>query len=195
MKSDALGPTAHSGKTKASNNTSLKSKNDKVKPTQTPAKAKTTSTVKPVLNGTTGGTPRENSTASGARGSPTGKTALERKPNPGARPKSSAAGSDLSAAHAKGGKVQKNTMSGKDLTQETASNALSNSGSTSPDNSTGSPRNNGHCTPTGEFILLYLPSDHKHHLIKVHIELVLVYCQVTKGKYNLEQTTRPVKRL
>ncbi|XP_056315788.1 BTB/POZ domain-containing protein 8 [Danio aesculapii] len=149
MKSDALGPTAHSGKTKASNNTSLKSKNDKVKPTHTPAKAKTTSTVKPVLNGATGVTARENSTASGARGSPTGKTALDRKPNPGARPKSSAAGSDLSAAHAKGGKVQKNTMSGKDLTQETASNALSNSGSTSPDNSTGSPRNNGHCTPTG----------------------------------------------
>lgn len=157
MKSDALGPTAHtvpSGKTKSSNNTSLRSKNDKVKPTHTPAKTKTTSTVKPVLNGTAGGAPRENSTTSGARGSPTGKTVLDRKPNPGARPKSSSAGSDLSTGQAKGGKVLKNTMSGKDLPQESASNAQntpSNSGSTSPDNSTGSPRNNGHSTPTGEF--------------------------------------------
>ncbi|KAL0190979.1 hypothetical protein M9458_013677, partial [Cirrhinus mrigala] len=154
MKSDALGPTAHtapSGKTKASNNTSLRSKNDKVKPTQTPAKTKTTSTVKPVLNGTGGGAPRENSTASGARGSPTGKTVLDRKPNPGARPKSSPAGSDLTAGQTKGGKVQKNTMSGKDLPQESASNAQntpSNSGSTSPDHSAGSPRKNGHSTPT-----------------------------------------------
>lgn len=157
MKSDALGPTAHtvpSGKTKSSNNTSLRSKNDKVKPTLTPAKTKTTSTVKPVLNGTAGGAPWENSTTSGARGSPTGKTVLDRKPNPGARPKSSSAGSDLSTGQAKGGKVLKNTMSGKDLPQESASNAQntpSNSGSTSPDNSTGSPRNNGHSTPTGEF--------------------------------------------
>ncbi|XP_073707551.1 BTB/POZ domain-containing protein 8 [Garra rufa] len=155
MKSDALGPTAHmapSGKTKASNNASLRSKNDKVKPTQTPSKTKTTSTVKPVLNGTGGGAPRENSTTSGARGSPTGKTVLDRKPNPGARPKSSPAGSDLSAGQTKGGKMQKNTMSGKDLPQESASNAQntpSNSGSTSPDNSTGSPRKNGHSTPTG----------------------------------------------
>ncbi|KTF80906.1 hypothetical protein cypCar_00012654 [Cyprinus carpio] len=155
MKSDALGPTAHrapSGKTKASNNTSLRSKNDKAKPTQTPAKTKTTSTVKPVLNGTGGGAQRENSTASSARGSPTGKTVMDRKPNPGARPKSSPAGSDLSAGQTKGGKVQKDTMSGKDLPQESASNAQntpSNSGSTSPDYSAGSPRKNGHSTPTG----------------------------------------------
>ncbi|XP_043097812.1 AP2-interacting clathrin-endocytosis protein [Puntigrus tetrazona] len=155
MKSDALGPTAQtapSAKTKASNNASLRSKNDKVKPTQTPAKTKTTSTVKPVLNGTGGGAQRENSTASGARGSPTGKTVMDRKPNPGARPKSSPVGSDLSAGQTKGGKVQKNTMSGKDLPQESASNAQntpSNSGSTSPDNSAGSPRKNGHSTPIG----------------------------------------------
>uniref|UniRef100_A0A8C1Y241 Si:ch73-389b16.2 n=1 Tax=Cyprinus carpio TaxID=7962 RepID=A0A8C1Y241_CYPCA len=155
MKSDALGPTAHrapSGKTKASNNTSLRSKNDKAKPTQTAAKTKTTSTVKPVLNGTGGGAQRENSTASSARGSPTGKTVMDRKPNPGARPKSSPAGSDLSAGQTKGGKVQKDTMSGKDLPQESASNAQntpSNSGSTSPDYSAGSPRKNGHSTPTG----------------------------------------------
>ncbi|XP_016397049.1 uncharacterized protein KIAA1107-like [Sinocyclocheilus rhinocerous] len=154
MKSDALGPTAHTdpGKTKASNNASLRSKNDKVKPTQTPAKTKTMSTVKPVLNGTGGGAPRENSTASGARGSPTRKTVLDRKPNPGARPKSSSAGSGLSAGQTKGGKVQKDTMSGKDLPQESVSNAQntpSNSGSTSPDNSAGSPQKNGHSTPTG----------------------------------------------
>ncbi|XP_026119272.1 AP2-interacting clathrin-endocytosis protein isoform X1 [Carassius auratus] len=155
MKSDALGPTAHtapSGKTKASNNTSLRSKNEKSKPTQTPAKTKTTSTVKPALNGTGGGAQQENSTASGARGSPTGKSVMDRKPNPGARPKSSPAGSDLSASQTKGGKVQKNTMSGKDLPQESASNAQntpSNSGSTSPDYSAGSPRKNGHSTPTG----------------------------------------------
>uniref|UniRef100_A0A9J7YT99 Uncharacterized protein n=1 Tax=Cyprinus carpio carpio TaxID=630221 RepID=A0A9J7YT99_CYPCA len=154
MKSDALGPTAHTapGKTKASNNASLRSKNDKVKPTQTPAKTKTTSTVKPVLNGTGGGAPRDYSTTSGARGSPTRKMVLDRKPNPGARPKSSSAGSDLLAGQTKGAKVQKDTMSGKDLPQETASNAQntpSNSGSTSPDNSAGSPRKNGHSTPTG----------------------------------------------
>uniref|UniRef100_A0A8C2BIS6 BTB/POZ domain-containing protein n=1 Tax=Cyprinus carpio TaxID=7962 RepID=A0A8C2BIS6_CYPCA len=154
MKSDALGPTAHTapGKTKASNNASLRSKNDKVKPTQTPAKTKTTSTVKPVLNGTGGGAPRDYSTTSGARGSPTRKTVLDRKPNPGARPKSSSAGSDLLAGQTKGAKVQKDTMSGKDLPQESASNAQntpSNSGSTSPDNSAGSPRKNGHSTPTG----------------------------------------------
>jgi len=157
MKSDALGPTAHtvpSGKTKSGNNTSLGSKNDKIKPTHTAAKTKPSSTVKPVLNGTGGGSSRENSSTSGARSSPTGKTVLDRKPNPGARPKSSSAGSDLSTGHAKGGKLQKNSMSGKDLPQESASNAQntpSNSGSTSPDNSAGSPRNNGHSTPTGEF--------------------------------------------
>lgn len=174
MKSDALGPTAHtvpSGKTKSSNTTSLGSKNDKIKPTHTPAKTKTSSTVKPVLNGTGGCAPRENSSTSGARGSPTGKTVLDRKPNPGARPKSSA-GSDLSTGHAKGGKLQKNTMPGKDLPQESASNAQntpSNSGSTSPDNSAGSPRNNGHSTPTGEFT--FTPHTSLNDTL-LHLELV-----------------------
>ncbi|XP_051568944.1 BTB/POZ domain-containing protein 8-like isoform X2 [Myxocyprinus asiaticus] len=161
MKSDALGPTAHTapgGKTKAGNNVSLRSKNDKDKPTHSPAKTKTASTVKPVLNGTGGsGAQRENSTTLGARGSSTGKVVLDKKPNPGARPKSSPA--DIVGAQTKAGKVQKNTTSGKDMPQESASdstsnarhvqNISSNSGSTSPDNSTGSPRDNGHSTTTG----------------------------------------------
>lgn len=159
MKSDALGLTAHSapgGKTKASNNISVQSRNDKVKPAHATAKTKTASSVKPVLNGTSGsGSQRENSTALGARGSPIAKGVLERKPNPGARPKSSPAGTDFAASQTKAGKSQ-NTTSGKDLPLEpafdTTSNtqpALNNSGSTSPDNSTGTPRNNGHSTITG----------------------------------------------
>ncbi|XP_051996467.1 BTB/POZ domain-containing protein 8-like isoform X2 [Xyrauchen texanus] len=161
MKSDALAPTAHSspcGKTKAGNNVSLRSKNDKDKSTHSPAKTKTASTVKPVLKGTGGsGTQRENSTTLGALGSSTGKVVLDKKPNPGARPKSSPA--DLVGDQTKAGKVQKNTTSGKDMPQEAASdstsnarhvqNIPSNSGSTSPDNSTGSPRANGHSTTTG----------------------------------------------
>lgn len=161
MKSDALGLTAHTalgGKTKASN-ISVQSRNEKVKPAHTAAKTKTTFSVKPVLNGTGGScSQRENSTTSGPRGSPLGKGVLDRKPNPGARPKSSPAGTDFVASQTKAGKSQ-NTTSGKDLPLEPAfdstsntqpaPNVPSNSGSTSPDNSTGTPRNNGHSTITG----------------------------------------------
>ncbi|XP_051986704.1 BTB/POZ domain-containing protein 8 [Xyrauchen texanus] len=161
MKSDALGPTAHTapgGKTTASKNVSLQSKNDKVKLTHIPAKTKTASPVKPVLNGTGGsGTQRENSTTLGARGSSTGKVVLDRKPNPGARPKSSPA--DLVGGQTKAGKVQKSTTSGKDVPPESSTdstsnaqhvqNTPSNSGSTSPDNSIGSPCDNGLSTTTG----------------------------------------------
>lgn len=168
MKSDALGLTAHptpAGKTKASNNISGQSRNDKVKPAHTAAKTKTTSSVKPVLNGTgSSGSQRENSSASGPRGSPLGKGVLDRKPNPGARPKSSPAGADFVASQTKAGKSY-NTTSGKDLPLEPAFDSTSNtqpapkvpsnSGSTSPDNSTGTPRNNGHSTITG--VVQHLP--------------------------------------
>ncbi|KAI7807396.1 hypothetical protein IRJ41_003153 [Triplophysa rosa] len=159
MKSDAFGLTAHTapgGKTKASNNISVQSRNDKVKPVHTAAKTRTTSSVKPVLNGTGGsGSQRENPPALGARGPPIGKGVLDRKPNPGARPKSSPAGTDFVASQTKARKSQ-NTMSVEDLPLEPAVDSTSNtqpapnnSGSTSPDNSTGTPCNNGHSTITG----------------------------------------------
>ncbi|KAA0713144.1 hypothetical protein E1301_Tti013592 [Triplophysa tibetana] len=156
MKSDALGLTAPGAKTKASNNISVQSRNDKVKSVHTAAKARTTSSVKPVLNGTGGSSSqRENSPAQGARGSPIGKGVLDRKPNPGARPKSSPAGTDFVAGQTKAGKSQ-NTSSVEDLPLEPAFDCTSNtqpapnnSGSTSPDNSTGTPCNNGHSSITG----------------------------------------------
>lgn len=156
MKSDALGLTAPDGKTKASNNISVQSRNDKVKSVHTAAKIRTTSSVKPVLNCTGGSSSqRENSPALGARGSPIGKGVLDRKPNPGARPKSSPAGTDFVASQTKAGKSQ-NTSSVEDLPLEPAFDCTSNtqpapnnSGSTSPDNSTGTPCNNGHSTITG----------------------------------------------
>uniref|UniRef100_A0A8C7VJG6 Uncharacterized protein n=1 Tax=Oncorhynchus mykiss TaxID=8022 RepID=A0A8C7VJG6_ONCMY len=167
MKSDGLGTPGlpstagrGTGATKPGDTGPFRAKNVKTKQPgdhqSTTAKAKTTTSAsaKPVLNGTAGpgGARREVATANGPRGSPTGGKGTkdqDRKPspNPGARPKTSPPGT-TSTAQARPGKLQKNTagkgdsLQGADSsTAHPATTTPSTSGSASPDNSSGSPRN------------------------------------------------------
>ncbi|XP_041694682.1 AP2-interacting clathrin-endocytosis protein-like [Coregonus clupeaformis] len=167
MKSDGLGTpgltsTAGTGTnaTKPGDTDPLRAKNVKTKQPgdhrSTTAKAKTTTSAsaKPVLNGTAGPgrARREVTTANGPRGSPTGGKGSkdqDRKanPNPGARPKTSPPGT-TSTAQARPGKLQKSTAGKGDSLQgadssmaHPATTTPSTSGSASPDNSSGSPRN------------------------------------------------------
>ncbi|XP_046905530.1 AP2-interacting clathrin-endocytosis protein isoform X2 [Hypomesus transpacificus] len=150
MKSDGLGTASKPGDADTS-----RAKNGRSKPgdLSSTAKPKAAPSAKPVLNGTGGpGTRRDAATANGPRGSLTGAgkgaKEQERKPNPGARPKTSPPGS-RSAGPAKPGKLQK-SPAGKEPPQGPSSvtaaqphpSTPSTSGSASPENSSGSPRNN-----------------------------------------------------
>ncbi|CAB1332120.1 unnamed protein product [Coregonus sp. 'balchen'] len=165
MKSDGLGTpvlpaTSERGTnaTKPGDSDPSRAKNGKTKQPgdhrSTTAKAKTTisTTAKPVLNGTAGpgAARKEVATANGSRGSPTGGKGAkdqDRRPNPGARPKISPPGT-TSTAQARPGKLQKSTAGKGDYFQRADSSTAhpatttpSTSGSASPDNSSGSPRN------------------------------------------------------
>eukprot|EP00063_Salmo_salar_P003731 XP_013978566.1 PREDICTED: uncharacterized protein KIAA1107-like isoform X1 [Salmo salar] len=167
MKSDGLGTPGlpstagrGTGATKPGDTGPFRAKNVKTKQpgdhqsTTVKAKTTTSTSAKPVLNGTAGpgGARREVATANGPRGSPTGGKGTmdqDRKPNPnpGARPKTSPPGT-TSTAQARPGKLQKNTAGKSDSLQgadsstaHPATTTPSTSGSASPDNSSGSPRN------------------------------------------------------
>ncbi|XP_019904803.2 AP2-interacting clathrin-endocytosis protein isoform X2 [Esox lucius] len=163
MKSDGLGTpglpsTTARGTSKPGDSDPSKVKNSKAKQAgehrSTTAKAKTASSVtpKPVLNGAAapGGAKREGDAANGPRGSPSGGKGAkdpDKRPNPGARPKTSTSGV-ASTAQARPGKLQKSiagksdSLQGADSsTAHPATTTPSTSGSASPDNSSGSPRN------------------------------------------------------
>ncbi|XP_053539618.1 BTB/POZ domain-containing protein 8 isoform X1 [Ictalurus punctatus] len=140
MKSDSLGPTAAT-KTKPGTTDSSRDR------TSSPAKKKTPSTTKTVLNGSVGPTVRrENSTANGTT---QGKSLQEKSVTPHARPKPAPTGVTGAVSKAK---ASKTTASGKDSTHGSTSDSpgnaqcsqttLSTSGSVSPESSVGSPRNN-----------------------------------------------------
>ncbi|XP_062308417.1 BTB/POZ domain-containing protein 8 isoform X2 [Osmerus eperlanus] len=147
MKSDGPGTASKPGDADTSRAKSGRSRPGDQSST---AKPKAAPSAKPVLNGTGGpGTRREAATANGTRGSLTGAgkglKEQERKPNPGARPKTSPPGS-TSAGPAKPGKLQK-SPAGKELpnsvtTAQPHPSTPSTSGSASPENSSGSLRNN-----------------------------------------------------
>ncbi|XP_071005806.1 BTB/POZ domain-containing protein 8 isoform X2 [Oncorhynchus clarkii lewisi] len=162
MKSDGLGTPVLPATTERGTNATnpgdsdpSRAKNGKTKQPgdhrSTTAKAKTTTSAT-VLNGTAGpgGARKEVATANGARGSPTGGKGAkdqDRRPNPGARPKTSPPGT-TSTAQARPGKLQKSTAGKGDSfqgadssTAHPATTTPSTSGSASPDNSSGSPRN------------------------------------------------------
>ena len=111
MKSDGPGTAA----SKPGDADASRAKNGRSKPgdPSSTAKPKASPSAKPVLNGTggPGGTRREAATANGPRGSLTGTgkgvKEQERKPNPGARPKTSPPGSASAGPAAKPGKLQK----------------------------------------------------------------------------------------
>ncbi|XP_030647543.1 AP2-interacting clathrin-endocytosis protein [Chanos chanos] len=159
MKSDGLGAPTHtatSGKAKPASTDASRGKSDKTRPASASAKTKMTSTAKPVFNGTSGPGPRrETSTTSGpSRGSPTGKGAQDKRPNPGARPKSTTGGSAPAVGQGKAVKTQK-SVSGKDSPQNSGNATPTpsqttppTSGSASPENGSDSLRDSSH-TPTG----------------------------------------------
>lgn len=103
------------------------------------AKAKTASAVAPVVNGTGAAARRDAASANGPRSSAAAKE-HDKKPNPGARPKTSPP-SGSSAGQTAGAKAQKSSAGKADNTTQAPPNASPTSGSASPENGASSPPN------------------------------------------------------
>ncbi|KAM3875791.1 BTB/POZ domain-containing protein 8 [Diretmus argenteus] len=146
MKSDGVGTANKPGDCHTS-----KAKNVKTKPgdRSAQAKAKAVSTGAPVVNGTGApGARRDVATANGPRSSP-GAKEQDKRPNPGARPKTSPP-SSASACQTTQTKVQKSSAAKADGSAGTTPpqpNTSSTSGSASPENGASSPRSNSHSIP------------------------------------------------
>ncbi|XP_047442884.1 AP2-interacting clathrin-endocytosis protein [Mugil cephalus] len=145
MKSDGLG-TAN----KAGDGHSAKAKNVKKPGDRSVAtKAKTATAGTPVVNGTgAAGARRDVASANGPRGSH-GAKEQDRKPNPGARPKTSPP-SCTSTSQTAAMKAQKSSAGKADNTAgatQAQPSASSTSGSASPENGASSPRNDAHPIP------------------------------------------------
>ncbi|XP_071392196.1 BTB/POZ domain-containing protein 8 [Centroberyx affinis] len=145
MKSDGLG-TAN----KAGDSHTSRAKNVKTKPgdRSTTSKAKAASSGTPVVNGTgTPGARRDVATANGPKSS-SGLKEQDKRPNPGARPKTSPPGS-TSTSQITPMKVQKSSAAKADTagTTQPQPSTSSTSGSASPENGASSPRNNSHSIP------------------------------------------------
>ncbi|KAF7651287.1 hypothetical protein LDENG_00113130 [Lucifuga dentata] len=145
MKSDGLGAANKSGDSHTS-----KAKNVKKAGEQSvPPKTKTASTGAPVVNGTGApGSRRDVPTANGPRIS-SGVKEQDKKPNPGARPKTSppsctSANQTVAMKAQKGSAVKADTTVGAPQPHPSAS---STSGSVSPENSVSNPRNDAHSSP------------------------------------------------
>ncbi|XP_030582691.1 AP2-interacting clathrin-endocytosis protein isoform X2 [Archocentrus centrarchus] len=144
MKSDGLGAASKPGDGQTSKVKNVKKPADR----SVAAKAKTASAVAPVVNGTGAAARRDISSANGPRSS-AGAKEHEKKPNPGARPKSSPP-SGSSASQTAATKPQKSSAGKADNTAGTSQaqpNASSTSGSASPENGASSPRNDSHSVP------------------------------------------------
>ncbi|XP_058493540.1 BTB/POZ domain-containing protein 8 [Solea solea] len=143
MKSDGLATANKQGDGHSSSKTAKKPGDRTVA-----AKGKAASAATPVVNGTgaagAAGARRDVASANGSRGSH-GAKEQEKKPNPGARPKTSPPSCTAPA------KTQKSLAGKSDGTVGSSSRAQpiasSASGSTSPENGASSPRYNTHSTP------------------------------------------------
>uniref|UniRef100_A0A3P8UED0 BTB domain containing 8 n=1 Tax=Amphiprion percula TaxID=161767 RepID=A0A3P8UED0_AMPPE len=143
MKSDGLGTANKSGDGPTSKTKNMKKPGDR----SVAPKAKTASSGTPVVNGTgAAGARRDVASANGPRSSH-GAKEQEKKPNPGARPKTSPP-SCTSMSQSAGMKAQKSSAGKADNTAGIAQpSASSTSGSASPENGASSPRNDTHSIP------------------------------------------------
>lgn len=140
MKSDGLGTANKLGDTHTSKAKNVKKAGDR----SAGAKAKTTSSGAPVVNGTgAAGHRRDIASANGPRSSH-GAKEQDKKPNPGARPKTSPPSCTSQTALTK---AQKSSAGKGDGGAQAQPNASSTSGSASPENGAGSPRNDTHPIP------------------------------------------------
>lgn len=157
MKSDGLGAANKPGDGQTSKAKNVKKPADR----GVAAKAKTASAGVPVVNGTgAAGARHDIASANGPRSSP-GAKEHEKKPNPGARPKTSPTGG-TSASQTAGTKAQKSSAGKADNTAGTTQaqpNTSSTSGSASPENCASSPRNDTHSVPGSHSLLTSLHSD------------------------------------
>ncbi|XP_054459037.1 BTB/POZ domain-containing protein 8 isoform X2 [Anoplopoma fimbria] len=142
MKSDGLGTATKPGEGPTSKAKTAKKPGDR----SVAAKAKTPSAGAPVVNGTgASGARRDVASANGPRSSH-GAREQEKKPNPGARPKTSPPSCSQTGAM----KAPKSSMGKADSTVGTSQvqpSASSTSGSASPENGASSPRNDTHSVP------------------------------------------------
>ncbi|XP_039984774.1 AP2-interacting clathrin-endocytosis protein [Xiphias gladius] len=145
MKSDGLGTANKPGDGNTSKAKNVKKPGDR----SVAAKGKTASAGTPVVNGTgTAGARRDVASANGPRSSH-GAKEQEKKPNPGARPKTSPP-SCTSMSQTAAVKAQKSSAGKADSTAGTTQAqpiASSTSGSTSPEHCTSSARNDTHSIP------------------------------------------------
>ncbi|XP_041646665.1 AP2-interacting clathrin-endocytosis protein isoform X2 [Cheilinus undulatus] len=145
MKSDGLGTASKSGEGHTSKAKNVKKPGDR----SVAAKSKATSAGTPVVNGTSAaGARRDVASANGPRSSH-GAREQEKKPNPGARPKTSPP-SCTSTSLTATAKAQKSSAGKSDSTAGTAQaqpSASPSSGSVSPENGASSPRNDTHSVP------------------------------------------------
>lgn len=159
MKSDGLGTANKQGDGHASKAKNVKKPGDRSVAT----KAKTASAGTPVVNGTgAAGARRDVASANGPRSSH-GAKEQEKKPNPGARPKTSPP-SCTSTSQTMVMKAQKSSAGRADSTAGTTHaqpSASPTSGSASPENGASSPRNDTHSIPGLRSLLTSL------HLITV----------------------------
>ncbi|XP_022615014.1 uncharacterized protein KIAA1107 homolog isoform X2 [Seriola dumerili] len=145
MKSDGLGTANKPGDGHTSKAKNVKKPGDR----SVAAKGKTASAATPVVNGTgTAGARRDVASANGPRSSH-GAKEQEKKPNPGARPKTSppSCTSTRQTAATKAQKSSTGKADGTAGTTQTQPIASSTSGSTSPENGASSPRNDTHSIP------------------------------------------------
>ncbi|KAG7228649.1 hypothetical protein INR49_008425 [Caranx melampygus] len=145
MKSDGLGTANKAGDGHTSKAKNVKKPGDR----SVAAKGKTASAATPVVNGTgTAGARRDVASANGPRSSHGAKD-QEKKPNPGARPKTSPP-SCTSTRQTVTTKAQKSSAAKADSTAGTTQAqpfASSTSGNTSPENGASSPHNDTHSIP------------------------------------------------
>ncbi len=145
MKSDGLGTSNKLGDGHAAKAKNVKKAGDR----SVAAKAKTTTAGTPVVNGTgAAGARRDITSANGPRSSH-GAKEQDKKPNPGARPKTSPP-SCMSTSQTTVIKAQKSSAGKADSTAGTTQaqpSTSSTSGSASPENGASSPRNDSHSLP------------------------------------------------
>lgn len=145
MKSDGLGTANKAGDGHTSKAKNVKKPGDR----SVVAKAKTATAGTPVVNGTgAAGARRDVASANGPRSSH-GVKEQDKKPNPGARPKTSPPSCTVTSQTAvmKAHKSSAGTADNTAGTTQTQAGASSTSGSASPENGASSPRNDTHPIP------------------------------------------------
>lgn len=144
MKSDGLGTANKPGDGHTSKTKNVKKPGDR----SVVAKGKTASAGTPVVNGTGAAGARRDAASANGPSSSHGAKEHEKKPNPGARPKTSPP-SCTSTSQTGVIKAQKSSTGKADSTAGTtqAHPSASTSGSASPENSASSPRNDTHSIP------------------------------------------------